>query len=133
MNSAAEIPTLKGRPLLGSMLDFRNRRLHLMRALAARGDLARFWMGPIPVHMVSSAELAHQVLVTDQDKLIKSRGLRVIGRPLLGNGLLTSEHEFHKRQRRLMGPAFTATPRTWPPPPTAPRPPSPSASISPWR
>jgi cytochrome P450 len=112
MNSAVEsleknpVPTLKGRPFLGSLMDFRDRRLHLMRALSATGDLARFWMGPIPVHMVSSAELAHQVLVTDQDAYIKSRGLRVIGRPLLGNGLLTSEHDFHKRQRRLMAPAF---------------------------
>jgi cytochrome P450 len=106
MNSAVETPTLKGRPFFGSLFDFRKRRLHLQRALAARGELARFKLGPVTVHMVSSADLAHQVLVAEQDKFIKSRGLRVIGRPLLGNGLLTSEHDFHKRQRRLMGPAF---------------------------
>jgi cytochrome P450 len=105
-SAAAEIPSLKGRPFFGSIFDFRSRRLHLQRALAARGDLVRFQLGPVPVHMVSSVDLAHQVLVAQQDQFIKSRGLRVIGRPLLGNGLLTSEHDFHKRQRRLMGPAF---------------------------
>jgi cytochrome P450 len=100
------VPTLRGHALLGSIQDFRKRRLHLQRALAARGDLSRFFIGPIPVYMASSAELAHAVLVEQQDAFIKSRGLRVIGRPLLGSGLLTSEHDFHKRQRKLMAPAF---------------------------
>src|SRR5205823_5250513 len=30
----------------------------------------------------------------------------IYGRPLVGNGLLTSENEFHKRQRKLVAPAF---------------------------
>ncbi len=105
-SAAPEIPTLKGRPVVGSIFDFRDRRLQLLAQLAAAGDLARFQMGPIPVYMASSAELAHAILVDQQDKVIKSRGLRVIGRPLLGKGLLTSEHDFHKRQRKLMAPAF---------------------------
>ena len=106
MESAIAIPQLQGRPLVGSLFDFRNRRLHLQRALAATGDLARFRMGPKTLYMASSADLAHQILVEQQDAFTKSRGLSVVGRPLLGNGLLTSEHEFHKRQRRLMSPAF---------------------------
>jgi cytochrome P450 len=114
MNSAqpklaeANIPTLAGRPLAGSLFEFRKRRLQLMQNLAACGDLARFKMGPIPIYMASSAEMAHAVLVERQDQFIKSRGLRVIGRPLIGNGLLSSEHDFHKRQRKLMAPAFAA-------------------------
>jgi cytochrome P450 len=104
MQSAVAIPQLKGRPLVGSLFDFRNRRLHLQRALAATGDLARFRMGPRTLYMASSAELAHEVFA--EHSFVKSRGLSVIGRPLLGNGLLTSEHDFHKRQRRLMSPAF---------------------------
>ena len=118
MNSAAkpvaaetpEIPTLKGRPLVGSLLEFRNRRLQLMqksrrlRRFVALQDGSRSpssWPARRSV-------AAHAVLVEQQDKFIKSRGLRVIGRPLLGRGLLSSEHDFHKRQRKLMAPAFAA-------------------------
>jgi cytochrome P450 len=106
MRNRDAIPTISGRPLLGSLLEFRRDRLALQRRLAGAGDLARFHLGPVRVHAVSSAALAHEVLVEKADAFIKSRGLHVIGRPLLGEGLLTSEHELHRRQRKLMAPAF---------------------------
>ena len=56
---------------------------------------------------MSSAELAHQVLVEHADDFVKSRGLGKIARPMLGDGLLTSEHELHRRQRKLIAPAFS--------------------------
>jgi cytochrome P450 len=46
-----------------------------------------------------------EVLVTESHKFVKGRGLQLAKR-LLGEGLLTSEGEFHKRQRRLAQPAF---------------------------
>jgi cytochrome P450 len=107
MQTNAKIPTLPGRFLLGNLLDFRNDRIGLQRRLAAAGDLCRFKMGPVPIHVVSSAELAHAMLVDQVDAFVKSRGLGKFGRPLLGDGLLTSEHEVHKRQRKLLAPAFS--------------------------
>lgn len=107
MRNATPIPVTKHLPLLGNLLDFRNDRLGLQRRLAdEHGDLAWFHMGPIPVLMLSSAELIHELLVDRVDAFVKSAGLGKFGRPLLGNGLLTSEHEFHKRQRKLLAPAF---------------------------
>jgi cytochrome P450 len=65
------------------------------------------WMGGlITANIVSSADLAHEVLVAQADAFVKGYGLSYFARPLLGNGLLTSEHDFHHRQRRLMAPAF---------------------------
>jgi cytochrome P450 len=56
--------------------------------------------------MVSSSSLAHEVLVEKADSFLKSAGLSVFARPLLGDGLLTSERDVHKRQRRMMAPVF---------------------------
>ena len=95
-------------PLIGNLFEFRNQRLALQqRLLREHGDLARFHIGPIPVYAVASAELAHQVLVENADAFVKSRGLGKIARPMLGDGLLTSEHELHRQQRKLIAPAFS--------------------------
>jgi cytochrome P450 len=72
------------------------------------GPMVRLKVGllPWPVVMVTSPELAGEVLVEKVDSFVKAAGLSIFGRPLLGDGLLTSEHEHHKRQRRMMAPGF---------------------------
>jgi cytochrome P450 len=57
------------------------------------------------VHLVSDPDLVTEVFLTRAREVMKGRGLQA-ARPLLGNGLLTSEGEFHLRQRRLAQPAF---------------------------
>ncbi len=88
---------------------FREDRAGFLLDLAAR-DLdvvpVRWWGGLIKVHIIQSAELAHEVLVEHADAFVKGFGLSYFARPLLGNGLLTSERDFHRRQRRMMAPAF---------------------------
>src|SRR5262249_45933450 len=49
---------------------------------------------------------AQQVLVEHSDAFMKGFGLSLFAKPLLGDGLLTSEGELHRRQRRMMAPAF---------------------------
>jgi len=49
--------------------------------------------------------LIKDVLVTQQHAFTKSEGARLM-RLLLGNGLATSEEPLHRRQRRIMQPAF---------------------------
>lgn len=57
------------------------------------------------LYLVTDPQHIRDILVTHQRKFKKSRGLER-SKPLLGEGLLTSEGEAHLRQRRLIQPAF---------------------------
>jgi cytochrome P450 len=57
------------------------------------------------VFFVNHPTLIRDVLVTHDWNFIKGPGLRA-SKPVFGSGLLTSEGELHRRQRRLAQPAF---------------------------
>ena len=78
---------------------------YLRRASSECGDIVRLPLGRDPVYLLNDPDLIKDVLVTNQKHFKKGRGLEQIKR-LLGEGLLTSEGEFHLRQRRLIQPAF---------------------------
>src|SRR5437773_8964134 len=69
------------------------------------GDVAHYRMGGFHVYQLSDPRQIKDVLVVNNSKFIKSRGLQAAKR-VLGNGLLTSEGGLHSRQRRLIQPAF---------------------------
>jgi len=69
------------------------------------GDVAYIRMARENLFVVSDPAVIRDVLVTHNQNFHKSRGLERTKR-LLGEGLLTSEDDFHLRQRRLMQPAF---------------------------
>jgi cytochrome P450 len=69
------------------------------------GDVARLKIGPQHLVLVSHPDLIRAVLITEARRFAKGRGLDRTKR-LLGLGLLTSEGDFHLRQRRLAQPAF---------------------------
>ena len=69
------------------------------------GDLAYVRMGGEHLFVASDPAVIKDVLVTHNQRFHKSRGLERTKR-LLGEGLLTSEDDFHLRQRRLIQPAF---------------------------
>ncbi len=79
----------------------------LTRTAREHGDVARFRMGPVELHLVNRPEWIRDVLVTHAASFHKGRGLERAKR-LLGEGLLTSEDPIHLRQRRMMQPAFHA-------------------------
>lgn len=56
--------------------------------------------------LVNTPELIEEVLVHRTDEFQKAPALRIYSRPLLGNGLLTSEGHEHRVHRRLVAPAF---------------------------
>ena len=57
------------------------------------------------VALASTPEIARYVLLDNNKNYTKSLAYDLL-RPLLGNGLLTSEGEFWKKQRKLIQPAF---------------------------
>jgi len=70
------------------------------------GDVVHFKMGARHIVLVSDPHYIRDILVKDNKNFIKSRGLQMLSRRLLGKGLLTSEGELHRRQRRLIQPVF---------------------------
>ena len=69
------------------------------------GDVVYIPLGRQHIYCISHPDAIRDVLVTHQNKFKKSRMLER-ARVLLGDGLLTSEGEHHRRQRRLVQPAF---------------------------
>ncbi|MBI1800868.1 MAG: cytochrome P450 [Chloroflexi bacterium] len=78
---------------------------YLLNLAREYGDIVYFEMGPARLYLVSDPELIKDVLVTNSKQFMKGQGLQRAKR-VLGEGLLTSEGEFHLRQRRLAQPAF---------------------------
>jgi cytochrome P450 len=104
-NSVPTIPHVRGFAL-GQLLEFRrNIPAWQMKLMNEYGDICGAKLGVFPCVFVSSAELAQSVLVDNAHHFMKSRGLQSL-KPLLGEGLLTSEHEYHRRQRKLISPGF---------------------------
>src|SRR5439155_9253883 len=64
-----------------------------------------FRMGPRRIYLVNHPDLIEQVLVTDAKHYVKHFGARLY-KPVLGNGLVTSEGGDWLRNRRLAQPAF---------------------------
>ena len=82
------------------------RRPDTLIALAREyGDVVALRVPGQPTYLISHPDLIREILVTRADCFIKSRVLQR-SKLLLGEGLLTSEGDVHRRQRRLMQPVF---------------------------
>jgi len=93
-------------PFVGQLLRFRRDPVGFFMKLArTHGDCVSFTLGPKPILFLNHPEYFHQVLVVDHRNFVKAPGMER-ARGLLGEGLLTSEGDFHHRQRRLAQPAF---------------------------
>jgi len=106
MTRVAYPPGPKGSPLVGSLRRMQRDPLEFLTRLAADyGDVAHFRLGGFHAFLLSDPKDIEGVLVTHHRRFTKGRALQR-ARRLLGNGLLTSEGDFHRRQRRLAQPAF---------------------------
>ena len=87
------------------LVRFRSDRLGFLLDLASYGDVSHLELQGRHFYLLNHPDLIQDVLVTNDRLFVKSRALQV-ARRLLGEGLLTSEGDFHLRQRRLVQPAF---------------------------
>jgi cytochrome P450 len=94
-------------PLLGDLPAFHaDATGFLLRIAREQGDVARFRLGRTDAVLLSHPDHVRQVLVERAADFTKGR-LMQRARRLLGDGLLTSEREMHRRQRRRIQPVFT--------------------------
>jgi cytochrome P450 len=77
----------------------------LMDITYTYGDICHFKLGRQHVYLVNNPHYIEDILIRNYKNFIKSRGLQVTKR-LLGEGLVTSEGEYHDCQRLLIQPAF---------------------------
>ena len=80
----------------------------LMGIAYTYGDISHFKFGRQHVYLINNPHHIEDILIRNHKDFIKSRGLQVSKR-LLGEGLVTSEGEYHDRQRRIIQPAFHPT------------------------
>ena len=69
------------------------------------GDVACFRIGRRTIYQFNHPDHIRDIFVT-KNRCFRKTGLVLQARPILGNGLLTSEEEFHTRQRRMIQPAL---------------------------
>lgn len=95
------IPTAHGAvPVLGHTLRLLREPLSFLSSLPERGKLVKVRLGPFEAIVVSDPELTRQVLLDDRSFDKGGQFYQRVAESL-GNGLSTSRHDVHRRQRRL--------------------------------
>ncbi len=72
---------------------------------AELGDVSYLEIGSQPIYFLNHPDHIREIFVGNVQKFTKGRAF-IRARLILGNGLVTSEREFHLRQRRMIQPAF---------------------------
>jgi cytochrome P450 len=101
------VPRDRPWPLLGHLPSFHaDATGFLLRLAQEQGDVARFRLGRTDAVLLSHPDHVRQVLIDRAAEFIKGR-LMQRARRLLGDGLLTSEGDMHRAQRRRIQPVFS--------------------------
>jgi len=96
----AEPPGPKPLPLFGSLPELRRNPMEFYARLARDyGGFSRFYYGSKPTFLAASPEAIKELLVDKREIYVKNTRYAAIRRAI-GNGLLSSEGELWKRQRR---------------------------------
>jgi cytochrome P450 len=100
-------PLVKGLPLIGNFFDvMRDPFEYMSRELPRYGDVVRARVGWLTFYIVSHPTDVEYVLRGNHRNFIKDKGTRKLLSAVLGQGLVTSEGDLWRRQRRLAQPAF---------------------------
>jgi len=100
-------PGPKGHFILGVMRDFNNDTLGFIERCREYGDVVRTRFLYVHAYFLYNPEDIEALLTTNAKSFRKAGSLRSpFFARLVGNGLVTSEGEFWRRQRRLAQPAF---------------------------
>ncbi len=102
-----EVPGPKGNVVLGNIMEYRADILEFERSMQARyGDIVHVRYLDRNAYLIYHPDDLRKVLVEEADKYQKAPIYRILLSRFLGNGLLTSDGDFWKRQRKLAQPAF---------------------------
>ena len=106
ISPALPVPLHPGLPMLGNTLAFIRDPLAILRIVQQRHDrIVHLRVGGRHQYLVLRPEDAKHVLQENHRNYGRSPAFQIL-KIFLGNGLLTSEGDFWRRQRRLAQPAF---------------------------
>ena len=89
---------------LSLFLNFLRNPIEVLNNISKYGDISHF-NGTQLVYFLNRPDYIRDVLVTYNNNFIKSRGVQ-LAKKVLGDGLLTSEGNIHRKQRQLIQPSF---------------------------
>lgn len=92
--------------LLGDLRAFQQRPLQTIERAREYGDLVQWRFGPFWFNQANHPDLVREILVTRAGSFGKTARNREVFERVLGEGLLVSEGEYWRRQRRMVQPAF---------------------------
>jgi cytochrome P450 len=99
-------PGPRGGFIRGSLAQMNNDYLGFFAGLARDyGDISTFRLGPVRCCLVNRPEWIEEILVRDAANYTKTWDYKAL-KTILGDGLVTSEGDLWRRQRRLVQPAF---------------------------
>jgi cytochrome P450 len=93
-------------PIVGHGLKLRGQLLEFLESLPRHGDIVRIMLGTQPAYVVCHPDLVQQVLVDDRTYEKGGPQFEKL-REFIGVGLGAAPHDSHRRQRRLVQPAFS--------------------------
>jgi pentalenene oxygenase len=82
------------------------RPLKLLESQRPLGGVTALRIGPMNIRIVNDPDLLHEILVARTKDFVRSGPVYEVSRAFVGNGLAMSEGAWHRRQRRMMQPAF---------------------------
>jgi cytochrome P450 len=97
---------ISGYPLVGNLPDYTKDRLSLFQRMAREGDVCGMHFGPFPAILFNKPEHVHSILVEHAYDFDKGIAIHRTFRPAIGDGVFSSEGDFHRHQRKLMSPPF---------------------------
>jgi cytochrome P450 len=100
-------PGPKGKLITGNLKEFKSDTLGFLSRMAKEyGEVTRFRLGPFQrIYLITNPDSIKEILVTKHKYFVKSQEFKSL-KPMIGEGLFTSEKPFHTQQRRLIQPTF---------------------------
>ncbi|MEO8394310.1 MAG: cytochrome P450 [Chloroflexota bacterium] len=100
-------PGPTGVPLFGNLFQIRKGFFSLVnQSLAQYGDIVHLSVGKSQIYIVNHPDYIHEVLVSQANRFHKTHLLQQVAGSFIGKGLIVVDGDFHRRQRKLMQPAF---------------------------
>ena len=92
-------------PIIGHLFPLLNQRLEFLRKARSYGPVVTVRLGRETAYLINDHELLRRVLIADAASF--KRGIHFQkARSVAGDGIITASGAFHRKQRRMMLPAF---------------------------